>query len=700
MGGLMKKSLIAKIITPTLLIIIISILSSGLTSYLFTANEYNTSVKIGYLNNLSRSLSGPVEVRVAQAIETSRNLAENPLIRDWLRNGEQQEELKNYVLEHLDMLTREFDYFTTFLVGEITKHFWADGFRLLNIISETRSDDSWYFDTIRSNQRYLLNLDYNPELDSTSLFVNVPIRTGSTVLGVTGVGIEVSDITYEFQVIADPEGVTYVLLVDDAGNILVSNEDSLAGLNVNSELADGIIYQLQNNDFIELSIQGVDSLLSMNRILDSQYYVISVIPSNRVTSFIESSLLITLISMIVSSIIAGILIFFILIRAIAPIKLIQKQLEDIASGEADLTRSLSVTSNDELGKLSVSFNDFTQGLRNIITKIQTGIGIMDSEKVNIVAGSEESAASVIQISANLKSVQATIETLSQNITTTSGVIRDITGSLQTLHNQIDTQVSAIEETSATVEEIHAQTGSINTMIEARMGQTQALSTEVVATREDLSDMANRVSELSNQTDFMISAVKVINDIASQTNLLAMNAAIEAAHAGDHGRGFAVVADEIRKLAETTSQNSKTIQESLKKSVTQIHDISEAFNSTQLVFDRVDESAQSVVVSFKEIRSTVNELSSGMEEITRAIIEIRDAISQVDEQSNTIQTAVSNLNTTNAENQTISHTVESAMKEISQGTNEINSSVNSLNDSIVSLSSQIETISEEVGKFKT
>ncbi len=383
---------------------------------------------------------------------------------------------------------------------------------------------------------------------------------------------------------------------------------------------------------------------------------------------------------------------------VSPVKLFSQRMDDIASGEGDLTGTIDIHSRDEIGILSEGFNRFNATLRSMIQHIKNSVASTMNEMDTVVNSATETSSAVQEMKANIKSVSTSVENLLENMNKSGSRLASVQSDVQDLKNQISSQVSAVEQTGSSAEEIDAQAQSISNTSKKRKEETEKLSQVVTDSRNDLQKVQARVDSLTQKTGDMENAVSVISGIAAQTSLLSMNAAIEAAHAGDHGRGFAVVAEEIRKLAETSANNSKSIREALKQSVEEVHALSSTFENTQGVFSQVEELSNSVQTSFEEIEQTVTELSQGIQEITRSIVDIRDAVTQIDEKSGNINDSSEELTEHNRSNEALVENLSGALSEISVGVDEVSKSALTLDETIRTISDKMKTVEQQVGGF--
>ncbi|OQY40259.1 MAG: hypothetical protein B6229_02135 [Spirochaetaceae bacterium 4572_7] len=341
----------------------------------------------------------------------------------------------------------------------------------------------------------------------------------------------------------------------------------------------------------------------------------------------------TVIKLFIQSVIIGLSVLLLLRSFLnRPLDRVKNRIVEIAEGEGDLTLNIDVQSRDEVGLVAESFNSFVQKLRMIIANIKNISEKSIEVKNSLNDSAEETSSALVEINSNVDSIKNQIGKLDKFVLQTSSGVSSITSGLTSLNGLIVEQSTAVEESSAAVNQMVASLDNVAKITDLKKESTNSLVKTVKAGGDKLQDTTAIVEEIYGSIGHVAEMVEIINGIVSQTNLLAMNAAIEAAHAGDAGKGFAVVADEIRKLAETSGGNSQEIASVLTNMMDRIKDASNSAKETQLSFKEIDIEVKSVSSAFSEISTSTEELSSGGQEILTAMNLLNDVSSQVRDQS--------------------------------------------------------------------
>lgn len=375
------------------------------------------------------------------------------------------------------------------------------------------------------------------------------------------------------------------------------------------------------------------------------------------------------------------------------------RLSDISEGEGDLTQQLAVIGNDEIAMLASGFNRFVSNLYKIVSSLKQVSKNVVTIKNELGLNTSDVSVSVEQISANIQSISQQTSSLMQYVSQSGDVVLQLGSVLDTLEQQVTNEVSAVEESSAAINQMVASLNSVAETTRAKSELTRELVETTKNGSERMEQNRQAVGEILSSVDAISEMVAVINTISSQTNLLAMNAAIEAAHAGDAGKGFSVVADEIRKLAENSSLNAKSIGTNLKGIVGSINQAAETTESAYTAFSDTNRGIVEVSKFFEEISSATVQLSAGGHEVIKAMSMLNEVNDSVNIASGNMRLSADELNENIRGIEQITSQVTSGINEINAGINGINQATKATDDLVRNIGAQAVELDMEVERFK-
>ncbi|WP_288568226.1 cache domain-containing protein [uncultured Treponema sp.] len=359
-----------------------------------------------------------------------------------------------------------------------------------------------------------------------------------------------------------------------------------------------------------------------------------------------------------------------------PIEETARILEKMAAGNLTLRLSAEKGKN-EISKMRRSINAFTESINKMVAVSKQNIISLSKVAENLNENSSGISSEIKQISDNslelADQAKMQLDTVSLTVST-MGKMNSITNQLSA---QIHDQNNDLSQSSAAVEEMISNIKSITENIDKFGNSFNKLSLDSEDGKNKIENVINLIESVSAESKKLLDTNKVIESVAQQTNLLAMNAAIEAAHAGEAGKGFAVVAEEIRKLSESTTEQSHYIKQTLSSVIENINEVTDAASSAGLTFGEIVNQISSDDSLITEIRSSMEEQSIGSKQIVDALGNIKETTHTIIENSKQMNSGIENVVAQVKELENAAKNLSSKTDEIKKSTQIINSNANKL-----------------------
>jgi len=580
--GIQKKLMII----ISLALVLSLAIATGMNNY-YARSLIENRLKTSELPAILQSIRNDIDKQISIPVLASRHMAENNFLIDWVVQGEDASGLSN-VTQYLSSVKSNEKAGSSFLISSSTNNYYTEE-GIFKTLDESNDKDGWFYGFIKSGKRFSLDVDVDEASGKLTLFVNYLVGS-SQALGVAGVGINVSslaDLINNYKI--GESGFVY--LTDKAGAVRVHRDvseikegDITTGKGI-SLVAEEL---LKPGAFNYAEFQGDDGeVIAASTYIESLgWYLVAEVPKDEIYAALNDGTRNIIISnILIAALFVGV-IYFIAKSIVKPIIRTVEMLKDIAHGDGDLTLRLEVESTDEVGQLAEAFNLFVAKLQTLIKKVSnTSVSLVSS--INSVENLAEKTNRDVSDQRDRINLLATA--MHQMGATIQEIARSANDAASEANNATLQSEKSKEVIDQTIEGIHELSGEMN-------------------------GASSVIANLAEHTEAIGNILAVIRGISDQTNLLALNAAIEAARAGEQGRGFAVVADEVRTLAKRTHDSTEEINSMIGKLQDGSRQAVDAMDSGRAKTD--------------ETVGTVSSASESLDEIIKAVTTISDTTIQV------------------------------------------------------------------------
>ncbi|GHV22017.1 methyl-accepting chemotaxis protein [Spirochaetia bacterium] len=641
-----------------------------------------------------------LEASINTELTLALKLADSPLIARFFLNPNDPA-LAAIAFEEFAGYRRAFGSGNIFWINDTDRKYYLGGTTPEYVLNVNEPEAAWYMPTLNMKEDYEFFVDYEKALQKTVLWVNAPVRVNGKAVGIVGTGIEIGD--FIDSIYAGLESSIQLYLFDGSNAITGARDSALVidkvplGTHLKNEgaLILDAAGKLKGTDVSIISMGRDEIVLGRIPLLG---WNITAFTTVTTAMYLGSTMTLIFTAMLVVVLLIFVIFNFFIAGALKPLKYTMQVLKEI-SADWDLTRQLSIKSGDEFGELAGFFNMTFGKIKELLWEIRNKADSLTDTGSELATNMEETAAAINEITANIQSMGSRATTQSTGVSQTGGAMERIIESIDELNNHINDQSESVSTSSQAIDKMLTNIRQVAETLVSNAENVDSLAKSAEVGRSDLQKVSTDIQEIARESEGLLEINSVINNIASQTNLLSMNAAIEAAHAGESGKGFAVVADEIRKLAVSSSEQSKTIGTVLKKIKTSIDSITQSTDVVIRRFEVIEQEVKTVSDQEAKIRESMNAQETDSRNILDAVTKLKELTTLVKTGAGEMKTEGQGVMRQSKDLEMIAAEMAGGMDEMAKGADQINIAVVRVNEISVKNKSNIEGLHTEVSKFK-
>lgn len=551
-------------------------------------------------------------------IRMALKMIDSAVIKAYMQDPSETE----LAFREFDSYSRSFSSGSVFWISDTDKRYHIDG-SYLYTLDPDKSENAWYVGLLQFPGDYTLMVSYDPALKATQLWVDAMVRgENRRVTGICGTGIPLGKFVAQmYQGL--PRNIK-MYLYNDAGEVTGDTDPSiieqklqlstllpLGNINIKGEGRRTVSTQRGTYVFAPIPVDGLDWSIVMFMPYTLAARLESAIPP----------------LVIVVAIFMASLLGVVARRFLSPLSTLERTVAQIATGSADLSRRLDVDTKGTTKQFAVlvdSFNSFLSKLQEIMKQVATSAQSLGDTGRSLASDAQNAADTLVQMDSEVSRMQLQNASQDKAIDDMTASADSIASSIERVTRSAEREAESVKQSVQSIKAITDNIEEVGRMFEENGGLLDNMVNQTQSGRDKLAKLTHTIELLQEKSLAISETSEVIQEIAAQTNLLAMNAAIEAAHAGEAGKGFAVVADEIRSLAENSDKEGKHAAEVIGESLKIIEEMTQGGEALGTAFGKVYEYSDAVKSHMETMTGSMRAQKASGQDALEAIKAIDEA----------------------------------------------------------------------------